>query len=63
VLDVCEAYTSKTASWTGEIKQIGGAKIIKSGGLVVDRDLNGARGIYLRVLVDTPGLRNQACSC
>ncbi|MBM3203301.1 transposase, partial [Candidatus Woesearchaeota archaeon] len=34
-----------------------------SGGLVVDRDLNGARGIYLRVLVDTPGLRNQACSC
>jgi putative transposase len=63
VLDVCEAYTSKTASWTGEIKQIGGAKIIKSGGLVVDRDLNGARGIVLRVLVDTPGLRNQACSC
>jgi putative transposase len=63
LLDVCEAYTSKTASWTGEIKQIGGAKIIKSGGLVVDRDLNGARGIVLRVLVDTPGLRNQACSC
>jgi putative transposase len=62
VLDVCEAYTSKTASWTGEIKQIGGAKTIKSGGLMVDRDLNGARGIYLRVLVDTPGLRNQACS-
>ncbi len=63
VLDVCEAYTSKTASWTGEMKRIGGAKTIKSGGLVVDRDLNGARGIYLRVLVDTPGLRNQACSC
>jgi putative transposase len=63
LLDVCEAYTSKTVSWTGEIKQIGGAKIIKSGGLVVDRDLNGARGIVLRVLVDTPGLRNQACSC
>ena len=28
VLDVCEAYTSKTASWTGEIKQVGGAKRI-----------------------------------
>jgi transposase len=63
VLDACEAYTSKTASWTGEVKHIGGAKTIKSGGLVVDRDLNGARGICLRVLVDTPGLSNQACSC
>lgn len=63
VIDVCEAYTSKTASWNGEMKQIGGAKIIKSAGVVMDRDLNGARGIYLRALVDTPGLRNQACSC
>ncbi|WP_420826843.1 RNA-guided endonuclease TnpB family protein [Chromatium okenii] len=59
VLRVNEAYTSKTASWTGEIKQIGGAKTITSGGLTVDRDLNGARGIFLRALGDTPSLRNE----
>ena len=58
VIDVCEAYTSKTASWTGEIKSIGGSKTITSGGLTVDRDLNGARGIFLRATVDTPLLRN-----
>jgi putative transposase len=63
VLDVNEAYTSKTASWTGEIKKIGGAKQITSGGITVDRDVNGARGIFLRVLVDTPELRSsQLCN-
>ncbi len=58
VLDVCEAYTSKTVSWTGEIvKNLGGAKVIKdSTGLKMDRDLNGARGIFLRALVDEPWL-------
>lgn len=62
VLRVNEAYTSKTASWTGEIKAIGGAKTITSGRPTVDRDLNGARGIFLRALVDTPSLRNgRAC--
>ena len=62
VLDVCEAYTSKTASWTGEIKPIGGAKLIRSDGVTVDRDLNGARGIFLRALVDTPSLRNECAN-
>jgi predicted site-specific integrase-resolvase len=62
VLRVNEAYTSKTASWTGEIKQIGGAKTITSGGKTVDRDHNGARGIFLRALVDTPSLNHErAC--
>nr|WP_295407701.1 transposase [uncultured Thiocystis sp.] len=62
VLRVNEAYTSKTASWTGEMKQIGGAKTITSGGITVDRDINGARGIFLRALVDTPSLRHErAC--
>lgn len=56
VLRVNEAYTSKTASWTGQIKQIGAAKKITSGGITVDRDVNGARGIFLRALVDTPSL-------
>ena len=58
VLDVCEAYTSKTVSWTGEIrKTLGGSKIIKDSiGLKMDRDVNGARGIFLRALVDKPWL-------
>ncbi|OQX03005.1 MAG: hypothetical protein BWK73_40910 [Thiothrix lacustris] len=59
---VCEAYTSKTASWTGEvIRNLGGRKTIKSGGFVVDRDENGARGIFLRALVDSPILIEGAC--
>lgn len=59
VVDVCEAYTSKTVSWTGEIRAIGGAKTIRSvlDGMVCDRDVNGARGIFLRALVDTPWMR------
>ena len=56
VVDVNEAYTSKTVSWTGEIKNIGGAKYITTGKgqnkVVVDRDYNGARGIMLRALRD-----------
>ena len=61
VLDVNEAYTSKTVSWTGEVvKNLGGAKVIRSriDGRVMDRDINDARGIFLRALVDTPKLRN-----
>ena len=59
VLDVNEAYTSKTVSWTGEIiHNLGGRKKIKSSdGRVMDRDLNGGRGIFLRSLVDIPSLR------
>jgi putative transposase len=53
---VCEAYTSKTASWSGEIVNIGGAKVIKSNGIEMERDENGARGIFLRALVDSPTL-------
>lgn len=61
VLDVCEAYTSKTVSWTGEIvHNLGGAKVIQSkmDGRKMDRDLNGARGIFLRAVVDTPLLNS-----
>jgi len=49
-----EAYTSKTASWTGEVKNISSAKTIKSNNIVMDRDINGARGIFLRALGDSP---------
>ncbi|WP_334310752.1 zinc ribbon domain-containing protein, partial [Anabaenopsis arnoldii] len=60
VMDVNEAYTSKTVSWTGEIiPNLGGAKFVKSpsDGRVMSRDINGARGIFLRALVDTPSLK------
>lgn len=56
VIDVCEAYTSKTVSWTGEIKNIGGSREIRSGGITLDRDLNGCRNIFIRSLVDSPTL-------
>ena len=50
VIDVCEAWTSKTVSWTGEIiTNLGGSKVIKSSeGHRMDRDLNGARGIFIK---------------
>ena len=59
LIEVCEAYTSKTVSRTGEMVKIGSAEKIKSlsTGIVLDRDLNGARGIFLRAVVDTPWLR------
>ena len=62
LLIVNEAYTSKTVSWTGEIIQtLGGRKTIKSSDeRTMDRDINGARGIFLRALGDTPLLRQHA---
>ena len=57
VVVVTEEYTSKTVSWTGEIvENLGGRKFIKSKktGAVMDRDYNGARGIFLKALVDSP---------
>jgi putative transposase len=64
VIDVNEAYTSKTVSWTGEIiHNLGGRSFVKSptDGRVMNRDLNGARGIFLRALVDMPSLRECIC--
>ena len=59
VLDVNEAYTSKTRSWDGGIKSnLGGASVIRDeSGFGMDRDVNGARGIFLRALGDSPFLR------
>lgn len=52
----CEAYTSKTVSWAGELlTKLGGRKYVRSAdGVTMDRDVNGARGTFLRALVDTP---------
>ena len=49
IIEVDESYTSKTCSYCGKIQNIGSKKIIKcSCGIKVDRDYNGARGIYLK---------------
>ena len=59
VLSVNEAYTTKTVSWTGELlENLGGASVVVGqDGERMDRDYNGARGIYLRALGDIPALR------
>jgi putative transposase len=51
VHDVNEAYTSKTCGHCGIIKNnLGGAKVFRCAhcGLEADRDVHGARNIYLR---------------
>lgn len=49
VIEVDESYTSKTCSYCGTIHNIGTRKVMKCNcGANVDRDLNGARGIYLK---------------
>lgn len=51
VIEVSEAFTSRTCSYCGKQHVIGSKKVLKcSCGAKVDRDLNGARGIYLRAL-------------
>ena len=61
VLDVNEAYTSKTRSWDGAVSTptLGGAsrQSETETGFGMDRDVNGARGIFLRALGDSPFLR------
>lgn len=54
-----EAYTSKTCSFCGKIHNIGSKKVLKCGcGITIDRDWNGARGIFLRAMLDQPELKN-----
>ena len=65
LLDVSEAYTTKTVSWTGEMQEnLGGASVVVAqDGERMDRDHNGARGIYLRALGDIPALRALLSEC
>ena len=65
VISVNEAYTTRTVSWTGELlEDIGGSSVIVGrDGERMDRDYNGARGIYLRALGDTPALRAWLSVC
>ncbi len=56
-LVICnEAYTSRTRSWDGFVNEnLGGARTVSDGRIVVDRDMNGARGIMLRALYGNLG--------
>jgi len=63
VIDVSEAYTSKTHPQTGHVRNIGSAKWIKlRNGSVADRDLVGAHNILVKYLTeyyalgDTPAI-------
>ena len=48
--DVNESYTSKTCTHCGCINDVGSSKVYscKSCNLVIDRDVNGARNIFIK---------------
>jgi putative transposase len=51
VIDVNEAYTSKTRSWNGSIdNKLNSKKYISDGSISVDRDINAARNIFIKHL-------------
>lgn len=52
VIDCCESYTSKTCTNCGKINNVGAKKIYKCSSCPchIDRDLNGARNIFIRCL-------------
>ncbi len=51
LVDVNESYTSKTYSWNGFIdEKLKSKKVIKFHNMLIDRDINGARGILLKQL-------------
>jgi putative transposase len=62
VIEVTEAYTSKTCSYCGRIQNIGSKKnLVCKCGISVDRDFNGARGIFLKTFTEnTQGLGGYA---
>jgi putative transposase len=63
VVVVNEAYTSKTCSYCGTIHKIGSKKHMECCGQVIDRDHNGARGIYLRALAASPSQSQDCVHC
>lgn len=63
VIEVNEAYTSKTCSWSGEIVNVGSSETIRgSDGISMHRDVNGARNILLRALAELPSAADFRCA-
>ena len=67
VIEVNEAYTSKTCSFCGTMQNIGSKGVFKCKcGIEVNRDYNGARGIFLKnislALAATPSL-SESSNC
>ena len=60
VLDVRGLHNQ---GWTGELEGLGSAVVVAQDGERMDRDYNGARGIYLRALGDIPALRALLSEC
>ena len=59
VFEVDESYTSKTCGRCGYIlNNLGGKKVFKCPecDLIIDRDYNGVRNVYLRTLADSPAV-------
>jgi len=64
VLDVSEAYTSRTHPQTGEIRNIGSAKWVRLlDGSMADRDLVGAYNILVRFLTECRTLGDTPAVC
>ncbi len=53
---ISEAYTSKTNSFDGSMMSIGSKEYFKYDGVLISRDINGARNILLRALRDSSAL-------
>ena len=52
VVDANESHTSKTLSHSGEvINNLGGQEFINDGALRIHRDINGARGIFIKTIL------------
>ena len=65
-LIIChEPYTSKTCTKCGIINNIGSSKHYKCKEckLEIDRDVNGARNIFLRVIMGGPWSYKIICAC
>lgn len=60
LVEVNEAYTSKTCSWNGVIKNIAGAKYIEDGNVCVGRDINAVCGVLIRSLSELTSAGNLA---
>lgn len=50
LIAVNESYTTRTQSWDGKQQEVNQTNSISDDSMIVDRDINGARGIFLRAI-------------